>query len=79
VPGGLFSWRAPHDVNSLALCVLWQAAHAVAQQTFRACPDFSLRRMTWIKPGFLWMMHRSGWATKPNQVGARGRKASQWV
>lgn len=23
--------------------------------------------MTWIKPGFLWMMFRSGWATKENQ------------
>lgn len=28
---------------------------------------FSLGRMTWIKPNFLWMMHRSGWATKENQ------------
>ena len=28
---------------------------------------FSLTRMSWIKPGFLWMMFRSGWATKPNQ------------
>ncbi|KAJ3049912.1 hypothetical protein HK097_009104 [Rhizophlyctis rosea] len=25
-------------------------------------------RMTWIKPGFLWMMYRSGWATKPSQT-----------
>ncbi len=24
-------------------------------------------RMSWIKPGFLWMMHRSGWASKPDQ------------
>ena len=24
-------------------------------------------RMTWIKPSFLWMMSRSGWATKPGQ------------
>jgi hypothetical protein len=28
---------------------------------------FKLRRMTWIKPSFLWMMYRSGWATKPGQ------------
>jgi hypothetical protein len=28
---------------------------------------FSLSRMTWIKPGFLWMMHRSGWGKKPQQ------------
>ena len=29
--------------------------------------DFSLNRMSWIKPGFMWMMYRSGWGTKPNQ------------
>ena len=28
---------------------------------------FSLTRMTWIKPSFLWMMYRSGWATKEGQ------------
>ena len=28
---------------------------------------FSLNRMTWIKPSFLWMMYRSGWATKEGQ------------
>lgn len=29
--------------------------------------EFSLSRMSWIKPGFLWMMYRSGWASKPGQ------------
>jgi hypothetical protein len=28
---------------------------------------FSLQRMSWIKPGFLWMMYRCGWASKPDQ------------
>ena len=28
---------------------------------------FSLTRMTWIKPSFLWMMYRSGWAIKQGQ------------
>jgi hypothetical protein len=28
---------------------------------------FSFDRMSWIKPNFLWMMFRSGWATKPDQ------------
>ncbi len=28
---------------------------------------FSRERMTWIKPSFLWMMYRCGWATKPGQ------------
>lgn len=30
-------------------------------------PDFSFQRMSWIKPNFLWMMYRSGWATKEGQ------------
>ncbi|MFI5380122.1 MAG: DUF4291 domain-containing protein [Tepidisphaerales bacterium] len=29
--------------------------------------DFSLSRMSWIKPNFLWMMYRSAWGTKENQ------------
>ncbi|MFE2289113.1 DUF4291 domain-containing protein [Streptomyces sp. NPDC059443] len=30
-------------------------------------PDWSRERMTWIKPSFLWMMYRCGWATKAGQ------------
>jgi len=29
--------------------------------------EFSLSRMSWIKPNFLWMMYRSGWGTKGGQ------------
>ena len=29
--------------------------------------DFSLNRMSWIKPNFLWMMYRSGWGQKDGQ------------
>ena len=28
---------------------------------------FSLTRMSWIKPNFLWMMYRSGWGQKEGQ------------
>jgi len=28
---------------------------------------FSYNRMSWIKPNFLWMMYRCGWAAKENQ------------
>lgn len=28
---------------------------------------FSLERMTWVKPNFLWMMYRNGWGTKEGQ------------
>lgn len=41
------------------------ADRALAAGTF--VPPFRLDRMTWIKPSFLWMMYRSGWATKPGQ------------
>lgn len=27
-------------------------------------PSFEMRRMTWIKPSFLWMMYRAGWGAK---------------
>ncbi|MFM2353876.1 MAG: hypothetical protein RLZZ608_1282 [Actinomycetota bacterium] len=42
------------------------AVPAAAAGTFVNTP-FKLERMTWIKPSFLWMMYRSGWATKPGQ------------
>ena len=29
--------------------------------------EFKLSRMSWIKPNFLWMMHRCGWASKQGQ------------
>ncbi|WP_285777734.1 DUF4291 domain-containing protein [Microtetraspora sp. NBRC 13810] len=42
------------------------AAPAVAAQRF--VPPFKRDRMTWIKPSFLWMTYRCGWATKPGQT-----------
>ncbi len=42
------------------------AAYAVANQKFGGSA-YSFNRMSWIKPGFLWMMHRAGWATKVQQ------------
>ena len=38
-------------------------------------PQFSYNRMSWIKTNFLWMMYRSGWATKPRQE----RVLAVWV
>jgi hypothetical protein len=29
--------------------------------------EFSLNRMSWIKPNFMWMMYRCGWAQKDGQ------------
>jgi Domain of unknown function (DUF4291) len=39
------------------------ADSALKAQTF-VSPPFSMSRMTWIKPSFLWMMYRSGWGKK---------------
>ena len=41
------------------------AEEAVRQGTFGS--HFSMNRMTWIKPSFLWMMYRCGWGEKENQ------------
>jgi len=41
------------------------ARFALEHQQFGG--DFSFNRMSWIKPNFLWMMYRAGWATKGGQ------------
>ncbi len=41
------------------------ADYAVEHQRFGG--PFSFNRMSWIKPNFLWMMYRSGWASKVGQ------------
>lgn len=41
------------------------ARWAVANQRFGG--SFKFTRMSWIKPNFLWMMYRCGWATKQHQ------------
>jgi hypothetical protein len=41
------------------------ARFAVANQGFGG--EFSFSRMSWIKPNFLWMMYRAGWASKEGQ------------
>lgn len=42
------------------------ANYALLNQKFGGSA-YSFNRMSWIKPGFLWMMYRAGWATKENQ------------
>ena len=42
------------------------ANFAVANQRFGGS-SYSFSRMTWVKPNFMWMMYRAGWATKENQ------------
>jgi hypothetical protein len=42
------------------------AAYAVRHQFFGGS-EYGYGRMSWIKPNFLWMMYRCGWASKLNQ------------
>ena len=60
--------RADYDATSLVVYQAYSpaiAAPALAAQRF--APPFSLGRMTWIKPSFLWLMERSHWAQKAGQ------------
>jgi hypothetical protein len=56
---------------SAATITVYQAyAKVIAEPALAAgrfVPPFKLDRMTWIKPSFLWMMYRCGWAEKPGQ------------
>ena len=60
--------RAAYDEHSVTVYQAYNPSlgeYAAAHQRF---PDtYNRGRMTWIKPSFLWMMYRSGWATKQRQ------------
>jgi hypothetical protein len=60
--------RASYDDRTITVYQAYSreiADAAVGAQAFVA--PFKLARMTWVKPSFLWMMYRCGWATKPGQ------------
>lgn len=60
--------RALYDDNTIRVYQAYNryiAEEAVRLGTFGN--QFSLNRMTWIKPSFLWMMYRCGWAQKEGQ------------
>jgi hypothetical protein len=60
--------RAVFDARTITVYQAYSPAIAEPAITAgRFMPPFKLGRMTWIKPSFLWMMYRSGWATKPGQ------------
>jgi hypothetical protein len=60
--------RADFDRDTI---VIYQAySPAIADAALKAgkfVAPFSFRRMTWIKPSFLWLMHRSNWGQKGGQ------------
>ena len=60
--------RADYDERTVVVYQAYRPEVALpAVQHNRFVPPFSLTRMTWIKPSFLWMMERSNWARKPGQ------------
>ena len=60
--------RALHTDTTITVYQAYPVAIAeAALSAGRFVPPFKRDRMTWIKPSFLWMMYRCGWATKPGQ------------
>ncbi|MEV6964542.1 DUF4291 domain-containing protein [Hamadaea sp. NPDC051192] len=60
--------RALHDDDTITVYQAYSPAIAEpAALSGRFGPGFKRDRMTWIKPSFLWMMYRCGWAGKAGQ------------
>jgi Domain of unknown function (DUF4291) len=60
--------RAVYDDETITVYQAYNASIAApAARDGRFGPGFKRDRMTWIKPSFLWMMYRCGWAAKPDQ------------
>ena len=59
---------AHYDDDSIVVYQAYRPSigtYAAEHQRFGG--DWSFSRMSWIKPNFLWMMYRCGWAEKPGQ------------
>ncbi|WP_149180793.1 DUF4291 domain-containing protein [Streptomyces sp. TRM49041] len=60
--------RALHTDSTVTVYQAYSPAiGATAGRDGRWPPAWKRDRMTWIKPSFLWMMYRSGWAGKEGQ------------
>ena len=59
---------AQYDDNSIVVYQAYRPAigHFAASRGYLG-GEFRLKRMSWIKPNFLWMMYRSGWGSKSGQ------------
>lgn len=63
--------RAVYDDKTIRVYQAYnnQIANAALAGGRFVSPPFSMTRMTWIKPSFLWMMYRAGWGYKdPGQA-----------
>lgn len=64
----MYQIRAVYDAKTIRIYQAFNnkiADEAIKNGIFGS--SFNRNRMTWIKTSFLWMMYRSGWATKENQ------------
>ncbi|MEU9254804.1 DUF4291 domain-containing protein [Streptomyces sp. NPDC048270] len=60
--------RAVHTDTTLTVYQAYSPALGLpAARDGRFPPAWNRERMTWIKPSFLWMMYRCGWASKAGQ------------
>ena len=60
--------RADYDRDTIAIYQAYSPAIAdAALEAGQFVPPFSFHRMTWIKPSFLWLMHRSNWGLRSAQ------------
>ncbi|WP_390624194.1 DUF4291 family protein [Fodinicola feengrottensis] len=68
--------RAAYDDDTIIVYQAYASAIAEPAVTAQAfVPPFKIERMTWIKPSFLWMMYRCGWATKTGSGTGAGNPA----
>ena len=64
----VYEIRANYDRDTIVIYQAFSDNIAdVALKLQRFASPFSFHRMTWIKPSFLWLMHRSNWGQKTNQ------------
>ncbi|MFJ3791199.1 DUF4291 domain-containing protein [Kitasatospora sp. NPDC090091] len=60
--------RALHTASTVTLYQAYRPEIGLpAARDGRFPPAWQRDRMTWVKPSFLWMMYRSGWATGEGQ------------
>lgn len=65
----LYAVRANYTKHTIVVYQAYNDAIADAALAAQKLVDpFSYHRMTWIKPSFLWLMHRSQWAQKSGQT-----------
>lgn len=65
---GKYQIRAAFDAHTITVYQAFNLSIAqTALQNQKFVAPFKMERMTWIKPSFLWMMYRCGWATKEGQ------------